>query len=137
VPPNKAEADDSRQYNGKIAFTHTTSYKTGDYADIYTVNPDGTGLINLTSETSKSVAEVVPAWSPDGTKIAFSSTLGEKDATLTSDYEIYVIDVNGRNLKRLTRVEARKPPALAERMNRLRASQTTCFRPFRCATLCL
>jgi hypothetical protein len=37
----------------------------------------------------------------------------------------------------LTRVEARKPPALAERMNRLRASQTTCFRPFRCATLCL
>jgi hypothetical protein len=26
---------------------------------------------------------------------------------------------------------------LAERMNRLRASQTKCFRPFRCATLCL
>src|SRR5215217_7235172 len=37
-----------------------------------------------------------------------------------------------------TRVEARKPPALAERMNRLRrASQTTCFRPFQCVTLCL
>jgi hypothetical protein len=36
---NTAEAN-SLPENGKIAFTHTVSYKTGDYGDIYTVNPD-------------------------------------------------------------------------------------------------
>jgi dipeptidyl aminopeptidase/acylaminoacyl peptidase len=42
---------------------------------------------------------VGPAWSPDGAKIAFASTLHEYDA---ENYEIYVIDADGRNLKRLT-----------------------------------
>ena len=33
-----------------------------------------------------------------------------------------------------TAVEARKPPVLAERMNRLEVPPTTCFRSFRCAS---
>lgn len=36
-----------------------------------------------------------PAWSPDGKKIAFAST---RDG----NYEIYLIDVDGKNVKRLT-----------------------------------
>jgi Tol biopolymer transport system component len=47
--------------NGKIAFTNGV--------DIWTVNPDGTGLANLTN--SPGVSEIAPAWSPEGTRIAF------------------------------------------------------------------
>jgi hypothetical protein len=92
--------------NGKIVFTHTfhdfqnfehEGYKVS--SDIYTVNPDGTKLTKLTADTSTSASEGGPAWSPDGTQIAFASNLHEYD---TENYEIYVIDANGRNLKRLT-----------------------------------
>jgi Tol biopolymer transport system component len=48
--------------NGKIAFG------TVNPTDVYVVNPDGTGLTNLTNSTAQ---ESYPAWSPDGTKIAF------------------------------------------------------------------
>jgi TolB protein len=34
------------------------------------VNPDGSGLIRLTSESTE---EHSPAWSPDGGRIAFTS----------------------------------------------------------------
>ena len=36
-----------------------------------------------------------PAWSPDGTKLAFSSSR-------SGDPEIYTVDASGANLKRLT-----------------------------------
>ncbi len=51
--------------NGKIAFQR------GD--DIWTMNPDGTAQVNL---TNTAVAENNPAWSPDGTKIAFDRVIG-------------------------------------------------------------
>jgi TolB protein len=50
--------------NGKIAFHSNTS---GNY-EIYTVNPDGSGLTNLTNSASD---EFFPAWSADGKKLAF------------------------------------------------------------------
>jgi len=40
-------------------------------------------------------------WSPDGSRIAFHA------ATLSGDYDIYVIDANGANVTRLTQNAAR------------------------------
>jgi WD40-like Beta Propeller Repeat len=103
--------------NGKIAFTQTfhNFVHEGEgievTSDIYTVNPDGTNLTNLTADTSTSGSEGGPAWSPDGAKIAFASNLHEYDtyedrrltlAREANNYDIYVIDANGRNPKRLT-----------------------------------
>src|SRR5438874_1959776 len=54
--------------NGKIAFSRdATNNGMCDY-QIDTINPDGTGLTSLTSATS---ANLDPAWSADGQKLAF------------------------------------------------------------------
>jgi Tol biopolymer transport system component len=50
----------------KIAFYATTF---ADFQRIYTINPDGTGVTQLTTDT---VLAVYPDWSPDGSKILFT-----------------------------------------------------------------
>ncbi len=50
--------------NGKIAFYSSAD---GD-REIYTINPDGSGLLQLTHNT---VRDEVPSWSPDGRQIVF------------------------------------------------------------------
>lgn len=80
----------------KIAFagflsstgTATSSSVPGSASEIFVVNADGTGLTRLTNNT---VMDEMPAWSPDGTKIAFAS-----------DYQIYVMNADGTELTRLT-----------------------------------
>jgi TolB protein len=52
--------------NGKIAFDDGAG-------DIWVMNPDGTDPTQLTSSPE---TDVFPAWSPDGTKIAFSRSTG-------------------------------------------------------------
>jgi len=51
--------------NGKIAFARG--------GDIWTMNPDGTGQVNLTNTAA---AENNPAWSADGNEIAFDRVVG-------------------------------------------------------------
>lgn len=77
--------------NGKIAFAGNA---TGNY-EIYSINPDGTGLTNLTNNPA---SDVLPAWSPDGTKIAFSSRFRPGDTSR----EIYVMNADGSGQQRLT-----------------------------------
>lgn len=58
-----------------------------DY-DIFIMNSDGTGLVNLTNSSSH---DLLGAWSPDGSKIAFKS-----------NNDIYVINSDGSNSINLT-----------------------------------
>ena len=61
-------------------------------SEIYTVRSDGTGAIRLTNDL---VRNTDPAWSPDGTRIAYTS---ERDGGRA----IYVMNENGSDVKRLT-----------------------------------
>lgn len=89
--------------NGKIIMDVNTHYLPGagasqygpedPYCDLWTVNPDGSNLTNLTTGPG---CEFDGAWSPDGSKIAFESNR-------TGDHDIYVMDENGDNVTRLTR----------------------------------
>jgi dipeptidyl aminopeptidase/acylaminoacyl peptidase len=56
------------------------------------MNADGSGQTRL---TNNSASDYSPAWSPNGTKIAFQS---DRDG----DAEIYVMDTDGSNQTRLT-----------------------------------
>lgn len=60
--------------------------------DLFSMNPDGSDLINLTSSPSH---ERYPSCSPDGSKIAFYS---DRDG----NREVYVMNVDGTDLTRLT-----------------------------------
>ena len=74
--------------NGRIAAETTRTYD----LRIVTMNPDGTGVTFLTNNF---VREQHPAWSPDGTKIAFVSNAGGHN-------EIWVVNADGTGPKRLT-----------------------------------
>lgn len=56
----------------KIAFRSTLSGPNGDYGRIFVVNRDGTGLHQVSPETAEYTYDSSPAWSPDGTQIAYS-----------------------------------------------------------------
>jgi Tol biopolymer transport system component len=56
--------------------------------DIYVVNPDGTGVTDLTNNPAGLDKE--PARSTDGTKVAFAS---DRDG----NFEIYTMDSDGSN----------------------------------------
>jgi hypothetical protein len=75
--------------NGKIAFV---SDRDGN-DEIYVMNPDGSGQTRLTDNPADDGA---PAWSPDGTKIAFTSN---RDA---GNFEIYMMNADGSSQTNLT-----------------------------------
>jgi len=76
--------------NGKIVFE---SYRDGPSAEIYAMNPDGSGQTNVTNNPGGH--NVYPARSPDGTKILFCS---HRDGNA----EIYVMNADGSGQTRLT-----------------------------------
>jgi Tol biopolymer transport system component len=61
--------------------------------DIYVVNADGSGQTRLTRHPAE---EYDPAWSPDGTKIAFSRFTGGR-------YQIFLMNPDGSAAAQLTR----------------------------------
>jgi Tol biopolymer transport system component len=75
--------------NGKIAFDNGGPTS----GDIFVINPDGSGLEQLTD--SPSARNIRPDWSPDCQKIAFVS---RKDG----DDEIYIMNADGSEPTRLT-----------------------------------
>lgn len=67
-------------------------YESGDDADIYVMNADGTNVRQLTSNDAN---DFDPVWSPDGEQIAFASY---EDG----DAEIFVMNSDGTNKRQLT-----------------------------------
>ena len=67
--------------SGQIVFV---SARTGNY-DLFRIDYDGNNLVQLTDST---YSEIDPDWSPDGSKIAYSSEQ-------TGLWEIYVMDADG------------------------------------------
>ncbi|MDE2736223.1 MAG: hypothetical protein OXI72_17635 [Gemmatimonadota bacterium] len=80
------------QADGKIAFT---SWREGA-GDVWIMNGDGSDPVNLTQGRHRHC--VSPAWSPDGTKIAYLAF--SKDPASVLDYsigDVWVMDADGGN----------------------------------------
>lgn len=76
--------------NGRLAYA---GIQEGNF-EIYSINPDGSGLLRLTSDPGR---DVQPAWSPDGTKIAFASDRNDPGRN-----DIFVMNADGTGLVQLT-----------------------------------
>lgn len=91
--------------NGKIAYVGFDAET--QKQDVYTMNPDGTGVTNLTRRYTDpdwsplGNAHGDPEWSPDGTRISFSGT-ALSDIGSCCSTNVYVMDADGSNLRRLT-----------------------------------
>ncbi|MFV1963249.1 MAG: TolB family protein, partial [Acidimicrobiia bacterium] len=86
--------------NGRIAFVSDAD---GD-DDIYTMNPDGSGLVQVTNAPDQNgfpVMDANPAWSPDGRSIAFertTTTPGSPDPVERRDIWIMAADGSEQRL---------------------------------------
>ena len=81
----------------RIAFTGT---RQGFSYEIYVVNIDGSGLLNVTNNPQEDFA---PAWSPDGKRLAFTS---RRD---NGTYSVYVANADGTGARRIVEGYSREP----------------------------
>lgn len=81
--------------DGRLVFMSNRDLPIGRLSEIYIMNADGTGVAPLTR--SGDAYNAMPAVSPDGSRIAF-----ESDGEVEIGSEIYVMDIDGQNVHRLT-----------------------------------
>lgn len=70
----------------------------GSNTEIVVMHADGTGRRQLTRNNSASSSAI--AWSPDGSKLLFSSNLSADQRTISRD--LFVVNASGRGLRKLT-----------------------------------
>jgi Tol biopolymer transport system component len=93
-----AWSPDGRQIvftRGFLRFSRSDQRYEHTRSEIWRVNADGRNARRLT-RTRREIEDFFPAWSPDGRRIAFASDR-------SGNRDIYVMDRNGRALRRLTR----------------------------------
>lgn len=84
----------------KIVYDFCVNCQLGTNLELFVYDFETEEVIRLTDNQS---SESNPAWSPDGRRIAFTSNRDYFDAdTLRFRSDLYVMDVDGTNLKRLT-----------------------------------
>jgi Tol biopolymer transport system component len=72
--------------NGRIAFVQGS----GTGSDIFTMNPDGSAVKQLTSFGASGGQTCCVAWSPDGKQLAFAAA-----ASASANAQLWIMDANG------------------------------------------
>jgi len=86
----------SAAQDGRIAFVGNQ----GGSFQLYTVNPDGSGMVQVTNLPPTLFETWVPDFSPDGLRLTFCYGTFDNFGNLFT--EIYVVNVDGTSLRQLT-----------------------------------
>jgi len=92
---NDANAPAWSPVNNRIAFWSGIE---NQYGQIWVINSDGTGSKQLTEDCNHRNSDD-PSWSPDGTKILFSTGRSGRN-------ELWVMDANGENERKISDIDA-------------------------------
>jgi Tol biopolymer transport system component len=87
---------DTRELKGWFAFLAPTKAGLFDF-DIYVFANGGTAV----PVTTGPAADVAPAWSPDGSRIAFARNENPAEET-AEEFDLWTVDIDGGRLTRLT-----------------------------------
>jgi hypothetical protein len=87
---------------GQIVFTGGTNTTDGSFVDIYITNLDGSGTTQLTDTVGNNADPLVVDVPGLGTQIAFTSTRDNLNATESTGYDLYTMNLDGSGLFRLT-----------------------------------
>jgi Tol biopolymer transport system component len=96
----------------KILFNSHNPPKPGQDANLYTVNADGSHLVQLTHHTGGRLDAFANDWSPDGAEIVYHLRGTRPDGSQVD--QLFIMDADGRNNRRLTRMPAGAGPSHAD-----------------------
>ena len=97
IPASRGVADGKIDWSpdgSRIVFSSPEFGRPRKSSNVYTIRPDGTGLVQLTHDRGGKVNNGADTWSPDGTKIAFLSNR-------SGEYRIYVMNTDGTAVTQL------------------------------------
>jgi len=92
----------------RIAFTNDGTENINLRGHLMLMNPDGTGTVDLGINYGADSSDHEPAWSPDGSEIAFVSKRGAPPSAGSESYQLYIMNADGTALRR---VPIASPPA--------------------------
>jgi Tol biopolymer transport system component len=84
--------------NGRISFSRDT----GSHIEIFSANPDGSHIKQLTVSRPRHAVAIESDWSPDGQLIAFDSNRKDVDGRKQS-IQVYLMTADGGDVTQLTR----------------------------------
>ncbi len=98
IPASRGVADGKIDWSpdgSRIVFSSPEFGRPGKSSNVYTIRPDGTGLVQLTHDRGGKVNNGADSWSPDGKWIAFIRSRG-------GAFQIFAMRADGTHAIRIT-----------------------------------
>jgi Tol biopolymer transport system component len=95
----------------QIAFNSHNDPSSGGEANLYTMRPDGSGLVQITHYTDGKLNAYLGGWSPDGKHLVFH--LRGPDPNAPGVNQLFVVDADGSNARQLTHLPHGANPGYA------------------------